>query len=544
MKIVILFALICFGFALNIQFGASQEKIMFSNRGIIYKIENFGILKYKLNISDYIQHGVVRNDDKKQIIDLCLEIRRNLNCEVIEALLTSFDNNTETVKNKRYIMKSLINNLRHNDKNTNQQATNKLQKDIKDNGNIKYNQTAILNETVHLQQNMTNKISSELLDIHKEIIDIKNNKIKEKQEHEFINFIQSIVFSTMDNAKIANSIIDLFFQPKPNDILNIISKERLLSEVKNAAKLLKSSQRFANSENLDMEKILIGSHISANKDNDGIGIEIKIPVVNVNAWKVFRVIPMIFREGGELCSIIDIKDYVAFNRFNDFTHFTNEEIDSCIKLGNQINACMFELRNDIDCERHILLYKNYSMCGVERSHETVRIMRMNTKTFIINTHENVKLHWGCNGVEDSYELSENAWIQLEHGCYLRILNQTFIIPITLQEKHLTVQMSRISISRGVMGPIYKLKLENSTLLIDEIQPQFKLISNDLIKNANDSMKDINKIYVPQSERDNDFVLYLMISGFISAIGMTAYYKLRTTIPFCNSAIVREQFSQY
>lgn len=87
---------------------------------------------------------------------------------------------------------------------------------------------------------------------------------------------------------------------------------------------------------------------------------------------------------------------------------------------------------------------------------------------------------------------------MDSGCYVKINNQSFITTIGMPEEQLDIHMLRVNVSRGIVGPIYKLELKKNTSVSDEFQSKFKIISVELDKIRKRKLRKL--IYLLPSKR--------------------------------------------
>lgn len=410
MRIFIIFALSCAALALNIQFENPNEKIIAIKKGLVYKLEYFGVLEYRLDLSNYFHGGSMSFENKAQIIVLCLELKENANCEMVASLLSTFSN-----------------------------------------------------DTGHSA-------------VDKQLLGIKYSAAKETTADEFKNIIRPIIVSAIKDNDITDPLLSLFFQPNSEDILRLFDTEQLLSDVKRLEKTVwKNYEEIANGENMQMEEILFASQFLVYKSgfDDGFIIQIKIPIVIVDEWHLYDMIPMLFVEWNKPHIVGDVKKYIACNKYDDCIYFKNDELDSCINLGQKRYACeyAFGWHDDVDCELNLLTDNDDSACHIEPSREFSRVFRINSNTFLINTHQNLTLYWGCDNFENSFPIAGNAWVQVNSGCFFRVDNQTYIMPIGKNQNNATYH---VNIASGIHGTIYN--RENKTLLIQEFQARLKYLS--------------------------------------------------------------------
>lgn len=407
-------------------------------------------------------------------------------------------------------MQSLMGNIEIKPCKIEQDVVNSLQKDIKHNREMIIEQAKILNNTINLQNNITQRVFSQVLNFKNALTDIKNEINTEKREHDFTNLLQSIIMSIINNSNVADAILSLLFKPSPKHILKLIEKEDIMRELKTLNKLLNSDERFVDCQIMDINGILKASEIVAIRDNDKISIEIKIPITKSTEWKLFRVIPIIFKKGSGLFNIIHTADYLVQDHNNHFGLMTKSEFDACKTSNRGKFACSF---NEVNipgkiCENEILNGGVGDSCDIVETNDLSRIIRINFNTFMLNTHQNLSIIWGCNKIQRKHEVSDNVWIQLNPGCYLDVLNQHFEVPIENHEIRVETKMVGVNTTGFMIGSVDKIEYDNDTLITDEFRSQFRNLSRVINDNFNKSNVEVKTIIVPKSS--NKYMIYSII----------------------------------
>lgn len=329
--------------------------------------------------------------------------------------------------------------------------------------------------------------------------------------------------SVIRNSDIADSILSLLFKPSPQHILKLIERENILRELNTLQKLLNCDERFADSEIWDISKILKVSEIVAFRQEDDKGLEIKIPITKMIKWNLFRIIPVIFKRGSGLYSIPHTADYLVQDQNNQFGLITKSEFDGCKTLSHNKFACTFNELNTQRgiCEIEILNGEVGNSCDVVESSDLSKIIRIDLNSFLINTLQNLSLTWGCSKIQRKVEIHGNAWIQINPGCYMDVLEQHFEVPIGNHEVHVDTKMVNVNAVGFLLKPVHKIELDNGTF-VNEFQTHFKNLSESINESFNKSNVEIKSIILPKSGNKYIISLIIVIGIIVAFFGFRCF----------------------
>lgn len=373
-------------------------------------------------------------------------------------------------------------------------ATNPIEdvlKLIEANRNFTTELIKLNNDALLIYKNYTNQLSDNIISIYKKLGKIENDYANLKKEN-FLNNIILLTIHTIDEHLIkTNKILNILHNQQILEITDLISLEDINKTIQELEIFLLPNEQFIYNNPLD---IITNAILSTQINETEIKIELKIPVELKNSQlELYKIIPIPFegKESKEQLKIETFNSYILHNNFRTITidHFG---VQSCVKITDNKLLCDIEeiAKDNNECEVPIFLKKLPKLCIVKRIEADAYIIRVTLNKFYCIVNNKLKFTTSCNGINRSYEITNNTWFQVDYNCVLNFTHRVFYIPKENNQKELEIRFPGIRTSDINIKQIFNnltyndpdtLIIERHTTFMKDINAQINNVSRDLNK---------------------------------------------------------------
>lgn len=315
---------------------------------------------------------------------------------------------------------------------------NELQQENNITNQLMQEQTTIVKNTIKLNQNIFNEFRTKINNLTQNIIaatQISQSSLLDATQrinfHGLAQMAMSIIFQ---HNKISEELMKLLENSLQGKITNTIPLSELKSNLKQIKYSLKENQKLAiDLENESIYHVFKTATLRANMINKRILIEINIPILETDAYKLIKAIPIPITIQKTTVIMKPTSEYFLFN--SEKSHYIplqNDELNNCKHNTNDELICtpyapIHYDRNDI-CELELLLTINphriFENCNYGIIPTTNYLIQINkqdryycfiTKPMVISIK--------CYGKEiDIQKITKNGILKIEKDCVITTEN--------------------------------------------------------------------------------------------------------------------------
>lgn len=361
---------------------------------------------------------------------------------------------------------------------------NKLTKDANYQAELIKQQTSIIEATIASHRKFDLEVKNAIASLQAQI-----GSLKQTYDFEFNGLATATTLALLHHEEMAQSITKLLSNVLHGKVTDIIPPKQLEKSIKQIPHHLPANMELPiNWETESIYHIFRVSSIHSTLTNDRIIVEMKIPIISNQPFKVIRALSIPIEHGTNYALIRpNHKIFITNTDTSSYIPFSEEALDQCISINNRTicsgtspivrkthDICELELLN------HLNLDKVPQFCMVEHIPRKNYIIKMfEENKYYLTVKNPYTIHSHCQGRQESIKISQSGILSLEPNCHVK--SSEFSIQAHAALKSSTpikINIPEMNLSQ-LLKTTDKVGMEQKTIIITDQTEDFRRLSESI-----------------------------------------------------------------
>lgn len=511
MKLILLLCIFSTAFSTEIHYDQQPVGYILRNRGRISNITRYANFEFEINMENLMNRTTILNENINHLLEICIELQPKIDCDLLAIFLKNKITNIDiknSFRNKRGCFCDFFRELFGMKTTNDQEIIDRLQEDIRYNRNLSKNETILLNKTISTQNEINNKIFTE-------ISNLKNTSKQANLNIKFLAIAQSMLMIVNDDADIADAILGIIKSPDYTHILKLIGFKKINDQLCEAQNTLLPNETIASGTYESFKRTLTLSQIKITKNDKNMLIKIVAPVVS-GSWNVTEMVPISIKGERGVKMLRIRKRFVIQGADNNYAFLSAKFWNSCRKYNNEA-ICQFKFGYQKFCASNLYFKQDFTKCqfglGIMPN-----IIRVNDTHIFTNIDSKTAFVMHCGNYRHAFITIKSAWIIIEQNCHLESVIKGNQSEINWPKMKINITVIPLKASRWIlhMPDINDTDYGNNSI------PSLQQLYPEINATFLDTTKPIEKIEVYSSNLALIVKIAIAIIGFVIFLVILRY----------------------